>query len=125
MFIKKKRLMEVFPPRWRNLWTQWQLRVLILLGLTSQIILVILGNRRKYISGPWIRFIVWSTYSPSDSIALMAAGIISNDLGNVHNHNANGLVDAKYELITFWTPILLLHLARWHRHHYCLFLGRQ
>ncbi|KAM4097877.1 hypothetical protein ACJW30_07G035200 [Castanea mollissima] len=109
MFIKKKRLMEVFPSRWRNLWTEWQLRLLILLSLTTQIILVILGNRRKYIAGAWIRFTVWSTYLVADSIALMAAGIISNEVGEAYN--ANGLVDEKYELIIFWAPLLLFHLG--------------
>ncbi|KAM4097873.1 hypothetical protein ACJW30_07G035000 [Castanea mollissima] len=109
MFIKKKRLMLAVPPSWRNLWTEWELRGLILLSLTTQIILVILGNRRKYIAGTWIRFIVWSTYLLADSIALMAAGIISKDLRDVHN--ACGLVDAKYELKTFWAPLLLLHLG--------------
>ncbi|KAM3694127.1 hypothetical protein ACB098_07G034500 [Castanea mollissima] len=109
MFIKKKRLMEVFPSRWRNLWTEWQLRLLILLSLTTQIILVILGNRRKYIAGAWIRFTVWSTYLLADSIALMAAGIISNEVGEAYN--ANGLVDEKHELIIFWAPLLLLHLG--------------
>ena len=109
MFVKKKRMMEVFPSSWRNLWTEWQLRGLILLSLATQIVLVILGNRRKYIAGTWIRFTVWSAYLLADSIALMAAGIISNDLGDVYN--ANGLLDAKYELITFWAPLLLLHLG--------------
>ncbi|GMY35122.1 hypothetical protein FCV25MIE_30364 [Fagus crenata] len=101
--------MEVFPSSWRNLWTEWQLRGLILLSLATQIVLVILGNRRKYIAGPWIRLTVWSAYLLADSVALMAAGIISNGLGDVYN--ANGLVDAKYELITFWAPLLLLHLG--------------
>ncbi|KAK7835479.1 hypothetical protein CFP56_023500 [Quercus suber] len=101
--------MLAVPPSWRNMWTEWELRGLIILSLATQIILVILGNRRKYIAGTWIRFIVWSTYLLADSIALMAAGIISKDLRDVHN--ACGLVDAKYELKTFWAPLLLLHLG--------------
>ena len=48
-------------------------------------------------------------YLLADSIALMAAGVISNELGGIYD--ANGLVDPKYELITFRTPILLLHLG--------------
>ena len=64
---------------------------------TTQIILIILGNRRKYIAGAWIRFTLWSTYLLADLIALMAAGIISNDVGEVYN--ANGLGDEKYALI--------------------------
>ncbi|XP_050262344.1 uncharacterized protein LOC126706835 [Quercus robur] len=109
MFIKKRRLMEVIPPSWRNMWTEWQLRVLVLFSLSTQIILVVLGKRRKRVSGSWIRFTVWSAYLLADSIALMAAGIISNELGGVND--ANGLVDPKHELVAFWAPILLLHLG--------------
>ena len=109
MFVKKKRMMEVFPLRWRNLWTEWQLRGLILLSLTNQIILIILGNRRKYTAGTWIKLIVWSAYLLADSIATMAIGTILNGLGDVYNHD--GILDAKYELTTFWASILLLHLG--------------
>ena len=108
MFIKKKRLMLAVPPSWRHLWTEWELRGLILLCLTAQIILAILGNRRKYTTGPGIRLIVWSSYLLADSTALMAFGIILKDLRDVH---ACGLVDAKYELKTFWAPLMLWHLG--------------
>ncbi|KAK7835462.1 hypothetical protein CFP56_023485 [Quercus suber] len=101
--------MEVIPPSWMNMWTEWQLRVLVLFSLSAQIILVVLGKRRKRVSGSWIRFTVWSAYLLADSIALMAAGIISNELGSVYD--ANGLVDPKHELVAFWAPILLLHLG--------------
>ncbi|KAM3694123.1 hypothetical protein ACB098_07G034100 [Castanea mollissima] len=109
MFFKKRRMVEVIPPKLRNLWTEWQLRVLILLSLTSQIVLVLLGKRRKYNAQPWIRFTVWSTYLIADSIALMAAGVISNDIGDVHD--TGGFLDPKNELTTFWAPLLLLHLG--------------
>lgn len=101
--------MEVIPPKLKNLWTEWQLRVLILLSLTSQIVLVLLGKRRKYNAQPWIRFTVWSTYLIADSIALMAAGVISNDIGDVYD--TGGFLDPKNELTTFWAPLLLLHLG--------------
>ncbi|XP_030944834.1 uncharacterized protein LOC115969355 [Quercus lobata] len=109
MFVKKRRMVEVIPPKLRNLWTEWQLRVLILLSLTSQIVLVLLGKRRKYNAQPWIRFTVWSTYLIADSIALMAAGVISNDIGDVYD--TGGFLDPKNELTTFWAPLLLLHLG--------------
>ena len=101
--------MEVIPPSWMNMWTEWQLRVLVLFSLSTQIILVVLGKRRKRVSGSWIRFTVWSAYLLADSIALTAAGVISNELGGVYD--ANGLVDPKHELVAFWAPILLLHLG--------------
>jgi hypothetical protein len=68
-----------------------------------------LGNRRKNIAGTWIKFIVWSAYILADSIATMAIGIISKNLGDVCNHD--GFPDAKYKLTTFWAPLLLLHLG--------------
>lgn len=42
-------------------------------------------------------------------IATTAIGTILNGLGDVYNHD--GILDAKYELTTFWAPILLLHLG--------------
>uniref|UniRef100_A0A2N9H739 DUF4220 domain-containing protein n=1 Tax=Fagus sylvatica TaxID=28930 RepID=A0A2N9H739_FAGSY len=103
-------MMEVFRPSWRQLWKEWELRGLVILSLTAQIILVILGNRRKYIAGTWIRLIVWSTYLLADYIAAMAVGILSNDLGEVYSKHS-GFVDAGYELRAFWAPLLLSHLG--------------
>ncbi|XP_030961382.1 uncharacterized protein LOC115982803 [Quercus lobata] len=111
MILVKKRMMTeawMIPQSWRELWQEWELRGMIILSLTIQIVLVILGNRRKYIAGIWIRFIVWSAYLLGDSIAAMAAGMLSNNIGET---DKGGLLDAKYELTAFWAPLMLLHLG--------------
>ncbi|OMO98936.1 hypothetical protein COLO4_13592 [Corchorus olitorius] len=47
--------MEVVPPELRKIWKDWELRGLILFSLFMQLLLVLLGNRRRYIPGLWIR----------------------------------------------------------------------
>ena len=50
IYIKARGLVELFPPKLRNFWKYWELRVLLLLSLMLQIVLIIFGNRRKYTS---------------------------------------------------------------------------
>ena len=133
VFIKKRQMMEVFRQSWRKVWNEWELRGMILLSLTAQIVLVILGNRRKYIATTWIRITVWSAYLLADYIAAMAGGILSNDIGDVYTDS--GALDANYELKAFWAPLLLLHLGGtdaitayslednelWNRHSFAVF----
>ncbi|GMP49531.1 hypothetical protein CsSME_00016477 [Camellia sinensis var. sinensis] len=108
IIMNKRRTMESIPPSLRQLWKEWELRVMILLSLTTQIVLVILGNRRKYIAGTWIRIIVWTAYLLADSVAIMAAGILSNNLGDICRKDSFG---PEYELLAFWAPMMLLHLG--------------
>lgn len=101
--------MELIPQHWRNLWNEWELRGVILMSLTAQIVLIGLGNRRKYISTLWIRVTVWSAYLLADYVAAMAAGIISNNIGEFYM--GGGRVGAKNKFAAFWTPLLLCHLG--------------
>ena len=75
--------MELFSPRLRNLWTDWELRVLVLLSLILQVVLIFFGNRRKYTSRTWIRIVLWCAYLLADWVATVALGVISNNLGDV------------------------------------------
>ena len=102
-------MLEVIPQHWRKLWNEWELRGMILISLTAQIVLIGLGNRRKYISTLWIRVTVWSAYLLADYVAAMAAGIISNNLGEFYM--GGGRVDANNKFKAFWTPLLLSHLG--------------
>ncbi|XP_058186305.1 uncharacterized protein LOC131303450 [Rhododendron vialii] len=111
ILMNRRQSTELSPQKLRNLWTEWQLRALILLSLTSQIILVILGNRRKYIAKTWIRAIVWFFYLLADNVATVAIGVLFNNIGEVYwevNRNSRSL---EYELKAFWAPFLLLHLG--------------
>ncbi|KAE9445443.1 hypothetical protein C3L33_22661, partial [Rhododendron williamsianum] len=111
ILIHRRQSAQLVPSSWRDLWREWEVRGLILLSLTAQIVLVSLGNRRRYIAKPWIRGIVWFFYLLADSVATMAIGILSDDIGEVYwkvNRNRRSL---NYELTAFWAPFLLLHLG--------------
>ncbi|KAH7865839.1 hypothetical protein Vadar_011902 [Vaccinium darrowii] len=90
-------------PAWvRRFWDKWDLRILVLLGLTLQIILSLLGNRRRYVSSLWISILVWSAYLMADWVATVALGKLSDAQVNYDNGNSSRAI---------WAPILLLHLG--------------
>ncbi|KAK2643911.1 hypothetical protein Ddye_019106 [Dipteronia dyeriana] len=109
ILMKRKRLMQVFPPRLREVWKEWELRALVLISLLVQIILIVLGNRRRYIPKTWIKCVVWSAYLLADSVATIALGLLLNDLGQVYEDGGN--LDSESELKALWAPFLLLHLG--------------
>lgn len=109
ILIKKRRTAEVVPSSWRKLWKEWELRGLILTSLTTQIILVSMGNRKRNEGGIWRKVTIWSAYLLADSIATMTAGILSNYVGEMYAQS--GFLDANSELKAFWAPLLLLHLG--------------
>lgn len=111
VLIHRRQSSEVYPESWRNLWKEWQLRGLILLSLTAQIALVILGNRRKCIAKTWIQTIVWSSYLLADSVATMAIGVLSNNIADVYWNGNSTSHTSDYELKAFWAPFLLMHLG--------------
>lgn len=107
--MKERRMMDVFNLDWGKIWKEWELRDLVILSLTCQVILITLGKRRKYIAGSWIGFIVWSTYLLADYITAMAISILSNGLGDVYRRR--GSLDEQFVLEAFWGLFLLLHLG--------------
>ncbi|KAB5548384.1 hypothetical protein DKX38_011790 [Salix brachista] len=109
LIMTRRKALQVIPPSLRELWSTWQLRVLVLTSLILQIVLIIFGNRRKYISRSWVRFAVWSAYLAADTVATMALGVISSKLGEIYDDD--GSIDPNVELNAFWTPFLLLHLG--------------
>ncbi|KAG5531134.1 hypothetical protein RHGRI_025926 [Rhododendron griersonianum] len=111
ILISRRQSSELYPTSWRNLWKEWQLQGLVLLSLTAQIVLVIFGNRRKYIAKTWIQAIVWSAYLLADSVATMAIGILSNNVAEVYWNDNRHAFALDYELMAFWAPFLLLHMG--------------
>ncbi|OMO98969.1 hypothetical protein COLO4_13588 [Corchorus olitorius] len=75
-------MMEVVPPRLKKIWTDWQLRVLVLFSLLLQLLLILLGNRRRCSPKLWIRVTVWCAYLLADTIATMGLGSISISEGD-------------------------------------------
>ncbi|XP_075664629.1 uncharacterized protein LOC142634223 [Castanea sativa] len=112
IYINARKLGNPFPPKLRNAWKDWDLRVLVLLSLTLQTILIILGNRRKYTRKIWIRIVLWCAYLSADWVATVALGVISNNLGDVtESIGKDGSLSESIQLTAFWAPFLLLHLG--------------
>ncbi|MED6222218.1 hypothetical protein PIB30_062217 [Stylosanthes scabra] len=94
--------MEIFPASVRDLWNKWELRVLVLLSLTWQVVLIIFGSRRKYARGSFISALVWFNYLSADWLATVSLGNLANSQGTMSNTVA---------LQALWAPFLLLHLG--------------
>ncbi|KAK4837452.1 hypothetical protein QYF36_005628 [Acer negundo] len=104
--------MEIFPETLKKLWNLWEIRSLLLLSLSLQIILIIFGSRRKINnSRSWIgillNVIVWCAYISADWVATVALSVMASneaDCGEVSSKAADSLQ-------AFWAPFLLLHLG--------------
>lgn len=99
--------MQIFPESLMKLWNEWQLRIMILLSLSIQIVLIIFGTRRRNTSNNWVRILVWMTYLAADWAATVSLGILSNNLGD----SVDTFPHAQSAITTFWAPFLLLHLG--------------
>jgi hypothetical protein len=101
----------VFPEGVRKLWNDWELRVMVLISFTLQILLIFVGSRRKYRPGTWLRMFIWSAYLLADWVATVALGVLSNKQGNSCACAAIKTNPINEELMAFWAPFLLLHLG--------------
>ncbi|XP_048132725.1 uncharacterized protein LOC125314450 [Rhodamnia argentea] len=104
---KKMKATQVFSSHFKEVWEEWELRGVVFLSLTLQILLICMGNRRKYIRFSWFWGLIWLAYLMADPVAIYALGIITNKLTKINGHS----VDANTELNAFWAPFLLLHLG--------------
>jgi hypothetical protein len=108
LFVDKRRLVEVFPEPVRKLWDDWELRILVLISLSLQILLIMMGNRRKYNPRAWLRLCIWSAYLMADWVATVALGVLSNKQGNSCTCAASLVTSTNDdELMAFWAPFLL------------------
>ncbi|GKV53802.1 hypothetical protein SLEP1_g60316 [Rubroshorea leprosula] len=86
----------------RNIWSAWDVRGMVLLSLFLQIVLYILGQRRRYSVGLISRMILWFAYISADWVAIAALGKLSS---------THALSPTKNVLRALWAPILILHLG--------------
>ncbi|KAI6691596.1 hypothetical protein NL676_028424 [Syzygium grande] len=93
----------------RNIWKAWELRAMVLFTLGVQIVLLLLGNRRKSSPKIWLRVLVWCAYLTSDSVATVALGVLSSKLGEANEKS--GHLDDNSKLVALWAPLLLLLLG--------------
>ncbi|XP_056176561.1 uncharacterized protein LOC130140656 [Syzygium oleosum] len=105
--------MEGMSSHLKELWEGWELRALVLLSLTIQVLLIILGRHRKYRPDLWLKALVWSCYLAADAVAIYALGKIATRLKQMRSElgaTAKGL-DPDAQMTAFWAPFLLLHLG--------------
>lgn len=99
-------MVQIFPERLRELWSEWEIRAMVLASLILQSILILIGNRRKHSTQSLLQFLLWSSYLSADWIATVALGVLSSyGDGNGDSTKPEHIIKA------FWAPFLLLHLG--------------
>ncbi|PPR97693.1 hypothetical protein GOBAR_AA22992 [Gossypium barbadense] len=86
-----------------SLWLKWELRAMVVLSLTVQLILIKFGNRMKN-SGRHLKIVsllVWTMYLFADWLATVALSTLLRSRRE----------QITSPLVIFWTPFLLLHLG--------------
>ncbi|XP_056159094.1 uncharacterized protein LOC115682657 [Syzygium oleosum] len=93
----------------RELWKEWEMRLLVLLSLFLQLTLATQARRRKSIFSYCNHVMIWTTYLLADSIATFSLSILSSRLANIQE--TKGTTNPKSQITAFWAPFLLLHLG--------------
>ncbi|XP_057790159.1 uncharacterized protein LOC131007024 [Salvia miltiorrhiza] len=102
-------VMEVFLVGWINFLNEWQVRMFVILSLALQILLVLLGNRRKYVCKVWIRIIIWCAYVLADWVAVVSLGVIAKNTLDACEKSMNDKPGIQLNL--FWAQFFLVHLG--------------
>ncbi|CAN6701310.1 unnamed protein product [Malus baccata var. baccata] len=92
-------------PEEASKWNEWELRVGVVLSLCLQVILILIGNRRKHSTSNILRAVLWLAYLAADAVATHSLDVLSND------HKAGCVHPSNFVISAFWAPFLLLHLG--------------
>ena len=107
IFVEKRSLIQVLLESVRKLWNEWELRVMVLLSVSLQIVRILFSKRRKYTNTPWIRILIWAAYLSADWVATVSLGTLSSS----QEDSDDKIMDPNYTLMEFWAPFILLHLG--------------
>ena len=88
-----------------QLWNDWELQLLVLLGFMLQIFIFFSGSLRQCSTNSGLRLLIWLAYLLSDMVAVYALGQLS-----LHKSDVPGAGEM-HQLLFFWTPFLLIHLG--------------
>ncbi|KAI3724675.1 hypothetical protein L2E82_36460 [Cichorium intybus] len=105
---------QVVPDDVRKTWNEHVLRGLILVSVTLQINLLLLGKLRKYNPRNLIKFTLWCVYSLAYAIVPVALSITVQGVSEACNHShpvSKYHKPNKTELMSFWAQFLILHLG--------------
>ena len=100
-------LIGISSERIRTIRNRWEVQILVLFSLFLQIVLILLGKRRKYIPKNWIRIFLWVAYLSADWIATVSLGVLSRKEGAKKTQS----YEHDYVIMAFWAPFLLVHLG--------------
>ncbi|KAJ7951461.1 DUF594 family protein, partial [Quillaja saponaria] len=107
LLLRNRNLVQNFPNRLKELWSVWEIRGAVLFSLILQIILILLGKRRKVSKTIKLRVAIWLAYLASDAITSFSLSAISSNSGDTqHSSTEPNLV-----IMAFWAPFLLLHIG--------------
>ncbi|EAZ15284.1 hypothetical protein OsJ_30702 [Oryza sativa Japonica Group] len=88
-------------------WQESQLRILVIASTIIQLLLFLTANRRKHITYPRFRFIVWLAYLGSDAMAIYALATLFN-----RHKNEDSTEQGNSSILeVVWAPVLLIHLG--------------
>lgn len=79
---------------------------MVLLSLSLQRILILIGNRRKYTAGHRLELVIWLAYLSADWVATVSLGVLAK-----YSIECGDSLDMNYTLLALWAPFLLLHLG--------------
>ncbi|CAN6869145.1 unnamed protein product [Brassica oleracea var. botrytis] len=77
-YIEGDMAADTIPKDVKNLWEEWNIRVLIIFSLSLQVILVVFSPSRKRTSGKLFVFLIWFAYLLADWSANYTIGQISD-----------------------------------------------
>ncbi|KAJ4763818.1 hypothetical protein LUZ62_074193 [Rhynchospora pubera] len=121
-----------FTPPVPQKYTDWEIRVAVLVSLGIQLGLIFMAPWRRRSASRLPRFMVWAFYLLADWIADLALGLLLNNMGNIGSSNSSASLSVstigsrasggKHPppdsnsssspiIFAFWAPFLLLHLG--------------
>uniref|UniRef100_A0A0E0MA93 DUF4220 domain-containing protein n=1 Tax=Oryza punctata TaxID=4537 RepID=A0A0E0MA93_ORYPU len=91
-----------------QLWSDWEIQLLMLLSFTLQMLLFFTGGLRRYSTNMLLRFYLWIAYLGADMVALYALGYLSR---HQNVTIGGGTLREVHPLFFLWAPFLLMHLG--------------
>lgn len=99
----------------KNLWQAWNIRAIILLSLSMQTILILLGPLRNRTSNTLITILIWSAYLLADWSPKFGVGLITESKrsagGGDGGGDGGGSGSVNNQFVALWAQFLLLHLG--------------
>lgn len=92
-----------------TVWSEWEIRVLVLTSLALQVFLLFAAGIRKRNVSALLGLLLWLAYLLADSIAIYALGYLSQT--RVPEAADARLFNRTHRIQAFWAPFLLLHLG--------------